>query len=335
MKALRLFVVAFVAIISTSLAVQAQDFPLTIEHKFGASIIPEMPERVATLDFTGADNLLALGVQPVTVRYWYGDYPRAVWPWADALLEGSPEILRGDLNFEQIASTSPDVIIAIASGISADDYEKLSLIAPVVAVPEGKGDYELSWAERIVITGRAIGKEAEAVAKMEAIRDRLSAVADTHPEWAGKSTVLAYATADGQTGGYTSYDMRSQILSDMGFSIAPAVDDVLGGEYSFYVYFSPEEIFRLDSDLLIWFAASDKWEPIRELPGRTFLQATQEGRDLFVGRQVASAFSHGSLLSLPFAIDSLVPMIEAALDGDPRTYADDRPGDLVWTPPNS
>jgi hypothetical protein len=31
-----------------------------------------------------------------------------------------------------------------------------------------------------------------------------------------------------------------------------------------------------------------------------------------------------TLLSLPYGIERLVPMIEAALDGDPETNADDR-----------
>ncbi len=48
---------------------------------------------MATVDFNGADNLLALGVQPVTVRDWFGEQPRAVWAWGDPLLEGTPTIL--------------------------------------------------------------------------------------------------------------------------------------------------------------------------------------------------------------------------------------------------
>ena len=126
----------------------AQDFPLTIDHKFGQTVIEAAPQRVASIDYNGADNLLALGVQPVMVRYWFGDYPRAVWPWAEALLTGTPEILKAELNFEQIAATDPDLIMAVYSGITAEDYAKLSEIAPVVTIPEGVGDYELGWQDQ-------------------------------------------------------------------------------------------------------------------------------------------------------------------------------------------
>jgi len=46
---------------------------------------------------------------------------------------------------------------------------------------------------------------------------------------------------------------------------------------------------------------------------------------VFTDTVLGSAFSHASLLSLPYAVDRLVPMIETALDGDPTTHADDRP----------
>lgn len=307
-------------------AALAQGFPLTIEHKFGTTVIESQPERVASLDFSGADNLIALGVDPVTVRYFSGDYPRAVWPWADALLGEDPEILRGDLSFEQIAATDPDLIIAIQSGISQEDYEKLSLIAPVVAVPEGKGDYELSWNERALLAGRAIGQEAEAQGQVDAIRQTLAQIAETHPEWSGKSAVVAFTQGGNRTlpGGHTSYDVRAQFLADMGFVTPEAIDEMTQGEYAFFINLSSEEIDRLEADLIVWRYDNDDWATVLNLFGRDRLAATEDGRDVFMGAELTGALNHASLLSLPFAIERIVPMIEAALDGDPSTHADDR-----------
>lgn len=108
---------------------------MTITHKFGTTVITAPPARIASVDYAGADDLLALGIQPVAIRYWYGDYDVAVWPWAAPLLTGTPAILRRDLNFEQIAATEPDLIIALWSGIDQNEYAQLSQIAPVFAVP--------------------------------------------------------------------------------------------------------------------------------------------------------------------------------------------------------
>ena len=97
----------------------ADPFPVTLTHKFGTTTIDTQPERVVSLGFAGIDNLLALGVKPVAVRYWYGDYPYAAWPWAqDALGDAQPVVLKGDLNIEQIAALQPDVIMAVSSGIT-------------------------------------------------------------------------------------------------------------------------------------------------------------------------------------------------------------------------
>ena len=320
---------ACAATVLVALPVLAQEFPLLIAHKFGTSVIPERPERVASLDYAGgADDLLALGVQPVTIRYWYGDYPRAVWPWADPLLEGEPAILKGDVNFEQIAEADPDVILAIASGITEADYEKLSLIAPVIAVPEGVSDYALPWDQRALLAGRAVGREKEAEERVSAIHQQMAEIAAAHPDWQGKTAVVAYAWGDaGTPGAYTSWDVRAQVLEDLGFVTPDAVDALVADSHDFYTYLSPEDLSPLDADLLVW-VTSDTWDAVKGLKARPFLGATRDGRDVFVGPELTGAFSFASLLSLPYAIERMVPMIEAALDGDPETHADERPEGL-------
>ncbi|MFN3662516.1 ABC transporter substrate-binding protein [Yoonia sp.] len=310
----------FLAVLA--LPAQAQDFPQTIPHKFGSAEIAAQPDRIATLDFAGADDLLALGVQPVLIRNWYGDYPRAVWPWAEDLLQGAPDILRGDLNAEQVAAAAPDVILSLWSGITDAEYAQLARIAPVVAVPEGVGDYALPWDERAVIAGRAIGREAEAQAQVDAIHQQLADIAAAHPEWQGKTAVTASAF-DGTVGAYTSQDVRPQLLEQLGFVTPQQIDSRTDGN-DFWVTLSHEDLSPLDADLLIWISSDGGFTEVESLVARPFLTAHTEGHEVLLGKEMSGAFSHASLLSLPFLIDRLVPMIEAALDDDPQTHADDR-----------
>ncbi|MGJ8624127.1 MAG: ABC transporter substrate-binding protein [Yoonia sp.] len=298
----------------------AQEFPLTIEHKFGTTVIEQRPERIASLDFAGADDLLALGVQPVAIRYWYGDHPRSVWPWAEPLLTTAPVILRGDLNFEAIASSTPDVIIALWSGITADEYKRLSQIAPVVVVPDGIGDFAMAWNDRARLTGRAIGKEDDAAALIAAIETRLETIAEPHPEWTAKTITINYVHETG-IGTYTGNDVRPQLFSKLGFSVPEAIND-LADDGDFYVNLGFESVELLEADLILWLAY-DGTEPIRTLTGRSFLKAHQDGREVIIGANLAGAFSHASLLSLPFLFDQLAPMLETALGGDPNTHSDD------------
>ncbi len=321
----RLVGAALAAALFAATPALAQDFPLEIDHKFGTTIIAEQPERIATVDYAGADDLLALGVQPVAIRYWYGDYPRIVWPWAEPLLVADPVVLRGDLDFEAVAASNPDVIIALWSGITEEDYEKLSLIAPVVAVPEGVGDFALPWDERALLTGRAIGREAQAKKAIGGIHDKLAAAAEAHPDWNGKTVAVAHAwDSPARPGAYTSNDVRPQLLAQLGFQTPTGIDDLMKDGSEFVVWLSPEDLSPIDADLLIWLT-TNTWDNVLGIAARPFLAATQDGREVFIGPEITGAFSHASLLSLPHAIDKLVPMIEAALDGDPATSADDRP----------
>ena len=130
-------------------------FPVTIEHKFGETTIDAEPERVVSIGYNEHDFLLALGVVPVALRDWYGEQPNSVWPWAqDELGDATPEVLPStDLNFEQIAALDPDLIVGVWSGMTAEDYELLSAIAPTVAQPENYDDYGTPWQEQTLILG--------------------------------------------------------------------------------------------------------------------------------------------------------------------------------------
>jgi iron complex transport system substrate-binding protein len=305
----------------------AQSFPLTIEHKFGETTIPAKPSRVASVDYGGQDNLLALGVQPIVMRYWWGEHPYGVWKWAEPYFKSEPVLLKGDMDFEAIAAEKPDVIIALYSGIDEVAYNKLSLIAPVIAVPAGIGDYNLAWDKRALLTGRALGLEAEAKAQIKAIDEKLAAAAAAHPDWQGKSLVMVQPWADGVSiSAYSENNMRSHLFAQLGFATTAEVNALAAkNPDKSYVMLSAEDPSPLNADLIIWeLEHEERRAQILNLAMYSFLDATKEGREVFVGHELSGAFSHLSLLSLPYAIDNLVPMIEAALDGDPETHADNR-----------
>ncbi len=317
----------FLFSVGTSLL--AQEFPLTIEHKFGTTVIESKPERVASIDADGADYILALGVQPLVIRHLYDAYPRSVFPWADVLLEGTPVVLKDGIDIQAIAAVDPDIIIALASGITASEYEKLSQIAPVIAVAEGTENYAMTWRARAILTGRVLGLEVEAIAKVEAIQTELADIAAAHPDWAGKSAVIAdiWGEAPGEystIAAYTSIDVHAQILADLGFETPAAIDEMMEDGDGHWVEIDLGDLSPLEGDLLIWLTQNDQFELVLALDAHPFLEVTKKGHEVIVGELLGSAFSHATLLSLPYAIETLVPMIEAALDGDPNTYADDR-----------
>jgi iron complex transport system substrate-binding protein len=151
---------------SAGTAAEEGAFPVTIEHKFGSTTIEEAPERVVVAGLREQDSLLALGIVPVATTEWLGGRPGEIFPWAEDELGEAPvpEVLdfSDGLQFEKIAAQRPDLIVAVYSGLSRQDYEKLSAIAPTVAQPRGQIDWGASWQDELMMVGRAVGKPAEA-----------------------------------------------------------------------------------------------------------------------------------------------------------------------------
>jgi iron complex transport system substrate-binding protein len=301
-------------------------FPVTIEHKYGASTIDAEPTRVVTVGFADQDALLALGVIPVGIRDWYGDQPNAVWPWAtDELGDATPEVLSSsEVNYEQIKALDPDLIVGVTSGMTEQEYATLAQIAPTVPQSDEYIDYGVPWQVVTTTIGKAVGKEAAAEALVADVEGQIADVAAAHPDWKGKEAAVGYVLSETEIGAYASGDARPKLMEALGF-VTPKEFDELAGD-AFYSSFSWEEMARLDRDLLLWI--SGDWttnEKVKANPLRQQLQAAAEGREVFMGQLEAGAFSFSSPLSLPYFLEQLVPQIEAALDGDPATAVPESP----------
>lgn len=62
-------------------------------------------------------------------------------------------------------------------------------------------------------------------------------------------------------------------------------------------------------------------EALRNDPLYSRLDVATQGRAVFLvdGTDLSDALSRQTVLSLPFLLDGLVPMLAAAIDGDPST----------------
>jgi iron-siderophore transport system substrate-binding protein len=297
----------------------AAAFPVTIEHKYGETTIEAEPERVVSIGFAEHDGILALGVTPVGVRDWYGDQPYGTWPWAqDELGDAQPEVIAAaELNFEQIAAMQPDIILGIASGMSDSDYATLSAIAPTIAQPGEFPDYGTPWRDQLAITGRALGRTTEAEAVLAETEQLFADARAAHPEFEGATTAVAF-TFEELPGAYSSNDIRSQVMAELGFVTPPEFDELAGDSFFFNV--SQEELATLDTDVIIWLLSDESgYEAVRSMPLRPTLNAFAEGREVVADPLLSGAFSHASPLSLEYVVDELVPELALAVDGDPST----------------
>lgn len=296
-------------------------FPVTIEHKFGSTEITEEPQRVLSLGYQEHDPILALGVTPIAVRYWFGDESDVIFPWAEDEAGGAnPEILNmpDAINFEKIAALEPDLIVGVYSGMTARDYELLSQLAPTVAQTDEYIDYGTPWQDHTLTVGKALGRADRARELIADVEARFDEVRAAHPDWEGRSVVVATYGEDAQFSAFASEDPRARFFTSLGFQVPAEIDQLAGDQ--FYTEISSERADLLDVDLLVWDQLS--YTPggratVEANPLIQRLGAMQDGRALFPPEDLEFAFAFNTVLSLPFLLDGVVPMLEAATDGDP------------------
>ncbi|MFL1377053.1 iron-siderophore ABC transporter substrate-binding protein [Nocardiopsis protaetiae] len=303
-------------------------YPLTVEHTFGATEIPAEPQRIVTVGLTDVDAVLALGAGPrlVGVTNFYEEFEHGVWPWAQNMLGGAaPEVMprpEGDRpNLELIAALEPDLVVGLYSGLTREDYDALSVLAPTVAQLGGFPDWGAPWDEMTLAIGRALNREEEAAGLVFGVEARFAEARTAHPQFQGASAVVA-EQFDQTFVVRSPTDPRTRFLEALGFELPAEIAELTGDSDAAPL---PEEDFELlDRDLLLWNAGFSPG--LREdLAGHRVyqsLEAVARGRELIVDDVVVSgALTWSTVLSLPYALEQLVPRIAAAVDGDPATPA--------------
>ena len=287
----------------------------TVEHKFGTTEVEGAPERVVSLGYTDQDFALALGVTPIATREWFGEQPDATWPWAqDELGDAAPEVLpSADINFEQVAALRPDLILAVYSGISEADYDRLSRIAPTIAQTDEAVDFGLSWQEQLRLTGEALDRSDEAERITNDIEGQFERIRADNPGFADEQALFAYREEAGTFGGYSSQDPRGRFLTALGFQPDEQIDEAAGD--AFFASLSGEQVRQLESDVLVMLdlagVAADRDELLED-PLFRRLDVVRERRDVYPDAETAAALSFSSPLSLPAALEAIVPPLAAA-----------------------
>jgi len=308
---------------STSGAPAANAFPVSIDNKYGTTTVKAEPKRIVVVGLVEQDALLALGVVPVATTEWFGEKPGAIWPWAEAALGSNPrpQVLTNTdgVQVEKVAALRPDLIIGLYSGLTKQEYDTLSKIAPVLAQPKNQVDYGVSWQEVTRTVGKAVGRSEQAEKVVADVQAKFEAVKAANPKFNGATGLMA-TTYEGYYV-YGPEDARGRFLTDLGFKLPDGLAQITGKEFG--ANLSRERTDLLDTDVLIWLV--DKYDTdkakVQADPLYSKLKVKTEGRDIYLENEelVGAATSFITPLSLPFLLEKLTPLLQAAVDGDPAT----------------
>ena len=299
-------------------AADAQAFPVTISHAYGETTIPAKPQRIVTWGWAAQDAVIALGEVPVGIPYFsYGGDEDGALTWTKdavaALGADFPTILPDgfDAPIEAIAALQPDLIVAVYSGLTAEEYQVLSGIAPVVAFPEMA--WSTPWQQTITITGEAMGKKTEAEALVDELEQFIIDETAKYPEVEGASfaTVAEY---NGEVAVYANLDSRVKFLVDAGLISAPSVTELAQGE-NFFFSLSFESFEQLTADALIsYFETPEDDAAFFGNPVIALHPQVQEGAVAHViGAELINAISPPSALSLKWGYPQYIGLIADAV----------------------
>lgn len=297
--------------------------PIIIEHAFGETVIDQKPERIVTIAWENDCTPLALGVAPVGVSEAnYGlCTDNHLHPWADeafkALGVDTPNVFddTDGWDYEAIADAQPDVILASYSGLTQEEYDLLSQIAPVVAYP--RMAWQTTWREQTILNATAMGmkeKGEQLVAQTDVlIAEKLA----EHPELSGIKTAFLWISA-GDFSTFYAYlptDPRAAFLNDLGLPLPESISK-MGEENpgAFSVTVSRENAEQLsDVEMIVCYGDPSMLEALQADALMNTIPAIQNGAVAFI--EETSALAGGatpSVLSIPYNIDTYLNLLSDA-----------------------
>lgn len=287
-------------------------FPVSITTALGTTTIDSQPKRVVALGWGDAETALELGVQPVGASDWLAFGGDGVGPWLKDAYTKSPKIIQTlEPSYEDILKLNPDLILDVKSSGDKDRYDKLSAIAPTVAIPKGGENYLASTEQQTTMIAKALGKESEGKKLLSDLDDAYAAARKAHPEFEGKTAVVGAYSSEG-FGAYASTDSRSSFMKNLGFTIPSAIDKEAGKAFS--VTLSDENLDLLDADLTLVLPIYVDASKAESDPLFQKVPSVEAGHSIvFDDKDVSSAFSMGTTAAIEWALDKLPAQFEDKL----------------------
>lgn len=296
-------------------------FPVTLTHALGETVIEQKPERVAAIGWGNLDIPLALGIAPVGVsKATYGAADdNGLFYWTNeafaALGVDSPNVFddTDGLDFEAISNAEPDIILAAYSGISQEEYDQLSEIAPVAAYREA---WATTWQDLTIDNGKALGMEEEAKALVEETSAFIEEKKAAYPEIQGLTAAYCYFDVTNLSSFYVYMpkDPRAAYLVDLGLDLPENIRALDDGSF-FFMTVSSENIDVLkDLDLIVTWGEDDTLAALQADPLISQVPAVERGSVVFLSNNstLISASCTPTPLSIRATIDEYLELIKTA-----------------------
>lgn len=207
---------------------QVQGWPRTIKHAKGETVIEKKPENIASTSITLTGSLLAIDapvktsaatkVTEITGKQgFFGQ-------WADVAQERGVEVLYPNLEFDEEAllAADPDLIVVSSTGAdsTADQYEKLSDIAPTIVLDYGGS----SWQDLSKQLAEATGQEAKAEEVVASYDKRVSEAKTAIGADGQSANVVVWNGTSEDTAFAKEGSAHADLIESLGYKVVGADD---------------------------------------------------------------------------------------------------------------
>lgn len=300
----------------------ASDYPLVIPHAYGETVIESKPERIAAIGWENQDTPLALGIVPVGIsaaNYGFVTENR-LHPWtSDAITASGQEtpVVFDDidgLDYEAINDVQPDVILASYSGVTKEEYEMLSQIAPVISYPTAP--WQTYWREQTIMNAAGMGMKKEGESKVAEVEALIQEKTSAHPELAGTRTAFCFISPDDFSTFYVYLpsDPRAAYLTDLGLAFPESILKLAEGTNDFSIALSRENADKLsDVEMMVVYGDENLLSALKADPLMSEIPAVKNGAVALVENDSALAGAcTPSILSIPAEIDEYLDLLSKA-----------------------
>lgn len=289
-----------------------------IKNSYGVTKVSGTPTRVVTLGWGTTEAALAVGVRPVAIprASGVGEDAQGYLPWVAQWYEKNggprPTLLNtdADIPYEDIIKAKPDLILATEAGLTKDQYNKLSKIAPTISHPGEP--WGTNWLDIITISGEGLNKAAEAKKVVAGLNAETAKAAAAHPEFSGKS-ITALTWEEGTLYVHQPSDPRVQLLGELGFKVDTSVSGLISGDTN---KLSLENTDKITSDMVVMYYGTDQLRQSFEKTSaaQAMKQFSAGTVASVVGAANVAAVSPPTALSWPWVIQPFTATLATAAD---------------------
>jgi iron complex transport system substrate-binding protein len=174
-----------------------------------------------------------------------------------------------------------------------------------------------TWQQGVTQVGKGLGRSEQAQQLIAQVEGAIAGARTANPKLSGK-TVSFFNYVDGVHVINSDQDVSIKFLKELGFAgVSPAVAAMSSAGIEGRSPVSPENYKLLEADLILGTTSGGR-APLDALAKHaTFSKVPAVARGAYVQLEIgpATAMAFPSALSLPYAVNTLVPQMAAAMGG--------------------